>query len=368
MFGSTQNPQVIKAYRLVLRYLRTRQMKTGELLPAQPQLRQELGFGNDTLVKAMKWLMEDGVLERRQRVGTMVCDISKATLVDHKVVLAMVSHTKLANEPFYGNLMRSLDGYVGQILGAQMRIITQRDTESCLSKWPLESFTGLKELIDAGDVDAVICPIGTAVQDVQQVMSMGIPWLHVSSWEQPLCGVAIDPKPMLMEACQMLIERGCQRISLVNYRMRIPEQPRLWEGYSQASSELGFEMQPILVTGEISIDAGRRLAQRLLQMPLDQRPDGLMLIHDTVASGVTDVLRDQLAYRPQIAVHANVPGSVIFGIPVIRFDVDIYKLARQTVDLLQTLWKHPHDSANYQWYVPMMKHQCARDVQMSTML
>ena len=117
------HPQALKAYRMILRYLRSQKFAVGQLLPTQAELRQQLNFSNDTLTRAMRWLVEDGVLERKQRAGTMVLDMSKARLDDHTVMLAMVPHNTLPDEPFYGHLLRALEGFIREILGAQVRMM-----------------------------------------------------------------------------------------------------------------------------------------------------------------------------------------------------------------------------------------------------
>jgi DNA-binding LacI/PurR family transcriptional regulator len=142
---------------------------------------------------------------------------------------------------------------------------------------------------------------------------------------------------------------------------------RYWNTLVKSSQVHGFELLPAIEAGNISLEAGRQLARRILKLPAKQRPDGILIINDVIASGMTDVLRDQMAYRPQIAVQANVPGTLIFGLPVIRFDVDVYRLAMQVVQLLKTNWTAPQEKTDRQWLVPHMAHESARDMQTPAM-
>jgi DNA-binding LacI/PurR family transcriptional regulator len=368
MTQTRNHPQALKAYRMILRYLRSRKVAVGELVPTQAELRQELNFSNDTLTRAMKWLVEDGVLERKQRAGTVVLDMSRARLDDHTVMLAMVPHTTLPDEPFYGHLLRALEGYVREILGAQVRIMAHVVDMPGNAVWPMHTFPGLEEMIREGDIDAVICPIAVDPDQTSQFTKLGVPWLHVSSWEKTDAGVVIDQQPMMLQACEMLVQRGCKRLSVVTKDARARNHNRYWNAFVQASEMHGFESAPILEAGDISLEAGRQLARRILKMPARQRPDGMVVINDVLASGLTDVLRDQKAYHPEIAVQANVPGTLIFGLPVIRFDVDIYKLAKQVVHQLMHCWLSPDHPVTRQWLIPHMAHERARDMQTPAMV
>jgi DNA-binding LacI/PurR family transcriptional regulator len=361
------HPQAVKAYRMILRYLRSRKVAVGDLVPTQPELRQELGYSNDTLTKAMKWLVEDGVLERRQRAGTVVLDLGKACFDEHTVMLAMVPHTTLPDEPFYGHLLRALEGYVREILNANVRIMAHVVDKHVNATWPLHTFPGLEAMVRDGDIDAVICPIAVDPVATKSLSDLGVPWLHVSSWEGTAEGVVIDQKPMVMQACRMLVERGCKRIGAVSKDARANNHARYWNTLIKSSQTHGFDLLPALEAGDISLEAGRQLARRILKMPAKQRPDGMLIINDVLASGLTDVFRDQLEYRPVIAVQANVPGTLIFGLPVIRFDVDVYRLAMQVVQLLKTKWVSPDQQAGRKWLVPHMAHERARDMQTPAM-
>jgi DNA-binding LacI/PurR family transcriptional regulator len=168
----------------------------------------------------------------------------------------------------------------------------------------------------------------------------------------------------------MMVERGCKRIGVIlreNHRIKHVENLRFYKAYQNASAEYGFKTMPMIEAGDISLEDGREVARRLLKMPAKQRPDGLMVINDMLAAGLTDVLRDTQAYRPQIAVQTNTPGSLIFGIPVIRFDVDVYHLARDVVRLLQTVWQQPSLDSQCRWAAPFMAHERARDMQIPAM-
>lgn len=370
MYDMNVYPQVVRAYRMILRHIRAARMQAGDLVDSQPDLRQILNYSNITLSRAMECLVNDGVLERRKRAGTIVLDLSKARLTEHTVALAMVPHTTLPNEPYYGHLLRALEGYVREILGAQIRIVVHHLGSRQYPAWPLSTFPGLDEMVLNAEVDAVICPIGVRVKDVTHLAQMGVPWLHVGSDEESPSGVVIDQEPMIQRACRMLVERGSCRIGLILRKVssfHSVDKLRFFHAYHAASQEHGFKTMPLIESEDISLEDGRQVARQLLKLPTRQRPEGLIVINDMLAAGLTDVLRDTPAYRPHIAVQANTPGSLIFGVPVIRFDVDIYQLAQQVVSLLQQSWQQPSEGLQCRWIVPYLAHEQARDMQIPAM-
>ncbi len=372
MSDSRVFPQVLKAYRMLLRYFRSRKIGAGGQVPTQVQFRQALGFSNDTLTRAMKWLVADGVIERRKGKGTVVLDLTKARLNAHTVALAAVAHNTLHHVSFDSQLFYALDSHIRQTLGAQVQIMVHRIDKHAKAVWPLHTFTGLEARVVQGEIDAVICSVATDPEAVDQLTAMGVPWLYVGSWEKAQTGVVIDQKPMMHQACEMLCQRGCERISVVVRDMKKTKslfgyQP--WKAYQQALAVYGFKTQPLLETDDISLEAGRQLGHQILQLPPDQRPQGLVILNDILASGLTDVLRDQVSYRPEIAVQANVSSMLIFGLPVIRFDVDVDLLAQQTVGLLRQKCMNPDaKSQAVQWFSPHLAHERAKDMQTPAMI
>jgi DNA-binding LacI/PurR family transcriptional regulator len=364
------HPQTVKAYRMILRYMRSRNVQPGDMVPKQPELQQVVNFSNNTLIKAMKWLVQDGVLERRQRAGTVLLDMSKARLQTHTVALAMVPHTILTDEPFYSHWLRAIEGYIRQILGAQVRIFGQQIDKRQSKVWPMSTFPELEDLIEQGEIDAVFCPIAVDSRTTTVFRKIGVPWLHVGSSELEQCGVVIDQQPFVRKACRMLRDRGCRRLQIVSIDQPQKGHDRYWSVYQQVVSEYGLPVEPIIHAADVlisvnnrTLEAGRRLARLLLNRQSDQRPDGLIILNDMLATGMTDVLREQRDYQPDIAVQANIPSAMIFGIPVIRFDVDIYKMAQQAVKQLQSIWTQPSEQAGLHWYAPYMAHEMAIDMQ-----
>jgi DNA-binding LacI/PurR family transcriptional regulator len=371
MYDINVYPQVVKAYRMILRHIRASGFHAGDLITSQPELCQMLNFSNDTLSKAMKCLVDDGVLERRKRVGTMLLDMSKARLSEHVVVLATVPHTTLPREPYYGHLLCALEGYIREFLGAKIHIVIHQKDPQLSTPWPVSTFPELEALVQNGEADAVICPIGVSTLDVERFKKIGVPWLHVGSDEGVEFGSVIDQEKMVDQACQMMSTRGCKQIAMVCRKTDKNDdvsQLRFMHAYKRASIDYGFKTMKLVVADDISLEDGREVARHLLKVPEGRRPDGLIVINDMLTAGMTDVFRDESSYQPHIAVQANIPGSLIFGVPVIRFDVDVYELARLVVEQLRKAWQQFDAESLRHDYVPHLAHENARDMQISALV
>jgi DNA-binding LacI/PurR family transcriptional regulator len=176
---------------------------------------------------------------------------------------------------------------------------------------------------------------------------------------------------MVDQACQMMSTRGCKQIAMVCRKTDKNDdvsQLRFMHAYKRASIDYGFKTMKLVVADDISLEDGREVARHLLKVPEGRRPDGLIVINDMLTAGMTDVFRDESSYQPHIAVQANIPGSLIFGVPVIRFDVDVYELARLVVEQLRKAWQQFDAESLRHDYVPHLAHENARDMQISALV
>ena len=60
--------------RMIVRYIREQQLKSGERLPSQDFFRKKFSCGTTTVRAAIEELKNDGVLEVRDKVGVYVID------------------------------------------------------------------------------------------------------------------------------------------------------------------------------------------------------------------------------------------------------------------------------------------------------
>ena len=88
IFGQNLGRQTEKAKQGILRYIWDRKLKAGDKIPAQAELSRHLGLGCATLDRAVKSLVQDGVLESRRRVGVFVRNASPEGLPGRSIGVA----------------------------------------------------------------------------------------------------------------------------------------------------------------------------------------------------------------------------------------------------------------------------------------
>jgi DNA-binding LacI/PurR family transcriptional regulator len=108
---------------------------------------------------------------------------------------------------------------------------------------------------------------------------------------------------------------------------------------------------------------GWRVAEQLLDMPEEKRPDGLIVIDDRIATGLTAALATADGdYRPEMVVQTNRQSPLAFALPVVHFEVDVDELARRAVRNLMQRLLNPKLPFKVDWIYPKMRTDASRHV------
>lgn len=315
---------VREAYRGIVRYIYANRLQPQDRLPPHTQLQKELGMGNDTISEAMAAMVSDGVLERRRRVGTTVCDLSRASQLAWTIGLTQHEHQGF--------------GYAGILDYHLRKLLALRGCRDCTFFRPvppsdrphrLEDFHGLAEAVEAGTIDAVIT--SEALETDEPVLIC-----HLSANSESKLGARLDEAAFLHIACGALVLRGAKRLAWGRMRPKGPYSRKHEEASRHCLTRFnreGLRVEPIEYT-RVSIEGGREIADACLAMPAGERPDGFILMDDYVTMGLADRLKDQSDYQPHLASLTNRQAPLLFGMPVIRLEQDIEALARISVDMV----------------------------------
>lgn len=351
-----ENPgsRVNLACKALMRYIRARNLGPKDKLPPQKELRAELRFSNDTLTSAMKRLVASGMLVRRTGAGTILADDSPATIRSLWTVgILLHPTTAMLHMPFWAQLTQSLHS---RIVGGGYEV-RQFGMKGEIDHLPGQAdFPGLPEAIGARRVDALVTLPWFEPGDWAEVRRQGVGMCSAGPWESAPCGVIIDQKPGVAWAVRRLVEHGCRRLAVVSENVPSPGFERFWVGFEQGLASVraahevhGFEPVPALASGGYG---GQRVAERLLALPADERPDGLIVIEDQLALGLTTTLLHS-DYRPAIVIQANRQAALSMALPVFRYEVDIEALAEQAVELLLDQLYAPQAPPEVRWYEPV---------------
>ena len=286
---STVLPRRVESARnALITYIHDRHLETGARLPAYAQLRSEFGFGSQTIAAAVESLCELGVLEVRDKVGLFVANPDGGHLTGRTIAVAV----------------RRLDGsaYAATLAGFIQKLLTARNcrcmtfyqtTDPADSPCPgLDEFPGMEQAVNERRCDGIItlCPLDKKAGS--KLKSLHIPYCFIgddNDNNSPL-SVVIDVKSFIKDAADALQKAGCRNIV------------QLCASSGQSTQR---EMSSLPAFTGYSYDGGADIAGKILAMPAEQRPDGIVSDDDTIVSGLlAGLISRQLptvSYLPQIA-------------------------------------------------------------------
>lgn len=355
---SEVDSQVSKACKQVLRLIWSRGLDCNDPLPTQRELQKMYGFSHNVLTPAMRRLVRSGVITRKVKVGTLVLDRRAFREPIWRVAIAENFLEQQGSSPFFSLLA----GYVQReliSLGCRSRLYLR-------TALPAEPRDSLKIY-------------GTLAQDARQEVLDGVialgaidekEWQRVAG-QAPLCGFAeaatcgagVDQGAMAREAVALLVSNGCKRLTIIS-NSKAPTLRRFWTGFEQGIEKASFKRWTgeLITTRDLTkvplqhapwqIAAGQAAAKVLAAMLRRERPDGLIVLDDFTAAGLTMTLREIGDYRPRIAVltHQQVPQ--VYALPVFRFQLDIELLARRGVVVFYDRLLNPTLPAHMDWVAP----------------
>jgi hypothetical protein len=340
-------PEAAKAYRTCLRYIHRNGLEIGDKLPPQSELYQELGICQGTLSKAFDWLVQDGVFMRRRRLGTIIRARYPQQQVPPiwSVGLALPgihwspTYPRLAHE-LHCNLVRLHCRDRIYMVSPRAMPTAEVDHRS------LEDFTCLAEDVADNRLDAIITS-GRLDEESDT------PLCHILGWEQAKFGVLFDSAALVRSAGQELIEAGCRNLTLVTTGPPGLENQHLFKAFDEVLDSAGITLFPSRrqSLGE-GFSSGTRIAEEILKQPAEKRPDGLIILDDNVAAGLTARLAEMPDYRPALAIQTNKQVPMTFALPATHYAVDLALIARLCAEKLVNWLLNPDAPQTVDWIPP----------------
>jgi len=111
------------------------------------------------------------------------------------------------------------------------------------------------------------------------------PWVQCAEYadEGSVSCVGINDIDAARYVIQHLINRGCQRIALINHDLSYKYARLREQGYNSVLEQNGHGWRAVEYASELSFDAGRVAMETLLRA--DERPDAVFAVSDTLAAG-----------------------------------------------------------------------------------
>jgi len=330
------------AKQTMVRYIREGGLKAGDRLPAQEELRKELGFGSATIAAALHELRADRVIEVRDKIGVFVVNPGADGHAGREIGLAINALEVSAFRSSLANLIQI------RLAERGWRAIPFFCMEPALSgKLELSSFPGLRRTIEQKGIEALVTLGDFSESSLKFFRARKLPVVFVGSLETDSARVVIDMPGFLHAALAGLRKEGCRHPGiLISEALK----PRLAPEFAAAGGA-----PELLFTGTFVPD-GAAVARQMLQLPKAARPDGMVIFDDTLASSfAAELYRQRAENRPRLAILRNRQNPMDFADDnPLFFEVDLNALADLAAELLQKEF-HGDSTTNELKYTPKMR-------------
>ncbi len=324
------------------------ELAAGTKLPPTHALAEEWKAPMATVQAALAPLVKEGLLYRRPRVGTIVCERERSLT---RVGLYLTGHRDIDR----------MDTYISALVTLLRKRLAERGI-AC-SFWvdprpPEEQESPWESLLtaaEANQVQAIIVPSTDKYHDAW-LRKLPIPVAFNGTPDLP-SRVTQDHGQLAEAGIRELAALGCRSVGLISVTKRaVKGQPREQGDYEQLCSqaertaaELGLEMREEWIRtpppeGYVSEAMAERFGYEsiaaLWQEPV--RPEGLLVFTDVAARGVVVGLLERGVSVPEelkLVLHRNVEVGMLCPFPVSYLDTSIILV----VDSLIKQIEHQYD-------------------------
>ena len=335
-----QNPdtQTGSCCRAIIRYILDQELKTGDKLPSQNELRRELDFSHNSMTPAMNLLVESGMLERKRRLGTVIVDTNAVPSGLWRGALAFGVLDITPACKFETILSRYVQERV-QRAGCHVRsyILNYDKFRTCPHE--LSDFGLLEADLQSGRLDAVISPAFFSTTAYEQAESFSVPLCNIGGWEDVPFRVELDTRDLVSKSATILKEKCCRSITVI---MDCKFQANIFEYIKSeiVGSSKYYNIKFDFIHGTGDEDDARKAADKLMSMSANERPEGLIILNDILALALTSIISNY-GYSPAIVVQSNKQIPLFYPVPVTKLEFDMEKLAETSINTVLNKVKHP---------------------------
>lgn len=335
-----QNPdtQTGSCCRSIIRYILNKELKRGDKLPSQEELRRELDFSHNSMTPAMNLLVESGMLERKRRLGTVVVDTDAVPAGLWRIGLAFGVLDSTPECKFETILSRYVQEKIQRAHCHARYYILNYDK---IGQVPhgLSDFGLLESDVESGRLDAILSMAFFDSESSTILNSYNTPMCNIVGSEYTPFRVELDTRDFVERSIKILKEKCCRRIAIVmdceflaniaDYiRSNIIPQPE----YSNL--KINF------IDGSGEKERARKAADAVMSIPAKERPDGLIILNDVLALAMTSIISNT-SYTPSIVVQCNKQIPLYYPMHVTKLEFDMEKLAEISVGIVINKIKYP---------------------------
>ena len=228
--------------------------KVGHRLPTITEIAKLYNVSRDTVLRSVKELVNEGILESRRRHGITVRRMPERRKIEHKRILAI---EKRSNGPMLSAAIRNA---MSESMPGWQLFETQFD----VNKADYNSDTFLNELTEA-DSHVGYLLLSVPIEVKQYFQARGLPCLVVGELEDgiDLPNVCFDEYARFYQATRHLIECGYKKIAFIQHKYKAPgdyeRQAGVMEAFNEGSTNNGLEMPHVIEIDEADEVEGRQI-------------------------------------------------------------------------------------------------------------
>ena len=320
-----------QAKQLLVRYIHDTQMERGEKLPGQDYFRRKFNYGTTTIGAAIKQLQKDGVLKVKDKIGAYLLNPNANGHISRTIALTAVH---LEDSMFYSTVASFLLTKLME-RGCLMRLFYCENPGVKL-ECSLDDFQGLRRCIDNGEIQGIIhiddfCKETESFLHENHIPSISLGGGNTASAK---CGIFINQLGTMLKGAKILRDIGIKRPAVMLNKTLYKHFKKEFE---LIISDTWGSLPPNSFYYAYNEYGGRNIAWDYINLPQNQRPDGMIILDDIVGGAFTSELAIHLNKEelPLCVVMRNKQMNIPFSLPkVVYFDVDLAAFSEKAVNII----------------------------------
>lgn len=340
-----QEPVDVQIERQLRAMIEQGRLTPGEKLPSVGEMASRWRVGRNSIGKAMKRLVADGLVECSPKLGSFVRKSATRAVIGILVGDSLADEHSSFCRAIYRRLRNEIEmddgrNWICRVYDNLSAIRTTGEMRSSAAYhnfiWDLKNY-GFKGIIKLyGGLDK---------EEEAFALNKTLPRARLGVDPQN-SDLILDFGDFTRESVRHLASRGVRRIVYLRTLLSLREGVSDIEGIADAvkSAEGKMDVHTIQLS-ETSIDAERsqalayeKLSSFLDGNPPDGRPDAFLISDDIAAKGAVKALLEKgvrSTGRTHVMVMANAGASYDYGMPVVKYEFSPERIADLLIDVLR---------------------------------
>jgi LacI family transcriptional regulator len=185
----------------------------------------------------------------------------------------------------------------------------------------------------------LLAPVGGNLDRLDRLRRQNIPAVLVDRVDEGggLLSVSLDDAEGGRLVGEHLLSIGCRRITFAGGTFVVPQMRHRRDGCHQAVSRSGTATMSVMPTETLSVGLGRRIAEEIVAMPENERPDGIFAANDVLAVGILQgFLRHGVRVPDDIAIvgYDNIDFAESAAVPLTSIEQPARSMGRHAARIL----------------------------------